>query len=107
MMSISRWYTVRFHDWTPRIQRAQPVRVVELASGTGAVTELILDELERLGRPGTVIGVEPSPEAIEIATARLESRGATFVQGEADSAGDGRAECRRYLLLQCDPSGAR
>jgi ubiquinone/menaquinone biosynthesis C-methylase UbiE len=63
----------------------EPVRVVELASGTGAVTELILDELERLGRPGTVIGVEPSPEAIEIATARLESRGATFVQGEADS----------------------
>ena len=62
----------------------EPVRVVELASGTGAVTELILDELERLGRPGTVIGVEPSPEAIEIATARLESRGATFVQGEAD-----------------------
>ena len=63
----------------------EPVRVVELASGTGAVTELILDELERLGRPGTVIGVEPSPEAIEIATDRLSARGATFVQGDADS----------------------
>jgi len=63
----------------------KPVRVVELASGTGAVTELILDELERLGRPGTVIGVEPSPEAIEIATDRLASRGATFVQGDADN----------------------
>ena len=65
--------------------KGKPVRVVELASGTGAVTELILDELERLGRPGTVIGVEPSPEAIEIASARLEARGARFVQGEADS----------------------
>lgn len=63
----------------------KPVRVVELASGTGAVTELILDELERLGCPGTVIGVEPSPEAIEIATERLSSRGAIFVQGDADS----------------------
>ncbi len=63
----------------------EPVRVVELASGTGAVTELILDELERLGRPGTVIGVEPSSEAIEIATDRLSSRGATFIQGDADS----------------------
>jgi ubiquinone/menaquinone biosynthesis C-methylase UbiE len=63
----------------------EPVRVVELASGTGAVTELILNELERLGRPGTVIGVEPSSEAIEIAAARLESRGARFVQGNADS----------------------
>jgi ubiquinone/menaquinone biosynthesis C-methylase UbiE len=65
--------------------KGEPVRVVELASGTGAVTELIMDELERLGRPGTVIGVEPSPEAIEIATDRLASRGATFVQGDADN----------------------
>ena len=77
------------HRAIARLDAAHPagetVRVVELASGTGAVTELILDELERLGRPGTVIGVEPSPEAIEIATARLESRGARFVQGEADS----------------------
>src|SRR5437660_7025068 len=30
------------------------VRVAELASGTGAVTELVLDELERLGRPARV-----------------------------------------------------
>ena len=65
--------------------KGKPVCVVELASGTGAVTELILDELERLGRPGNVIGVEPSSEAIEIASARLESRGARFFQGEADS----------------------
>src|SRR6187551_374216 len=28
--------------------KGEPVRVVELASGTGAVTELIMDELERL-----------------------------------------------------------
>src|SRR5258708_1237352 len=44
----------------------EQVRVVELASGTGAVTELILDELERRGRPATVIGVEPSFEAIDV-----------------------------------------
>lgn len=77
------------HRAISRLDAAHPagksVRVVELASGTGAVTELILDELERLGRPGTVIGVEPSPEAIEIASERLEARGATFVQGDADS----------------------
>jgi len=62
----------------------QQVRVVELASGTGAVTELILDELERLGRPATVVGVEPSAEAIAIARENLERRGVTFVQGDAD-----------------------
>lgn len=60
-----------------------PVRVAELASGTGAVTELILDELERLGRPGHVLGVEPSPEAIEIAAGRLRGRSVEFARGEA------------------------
>jgi ubiquinone/menaquinone biosynthesis C-methylase UbiE len=59
-------------------------RIVELASGTGAVTELILDELERLGRPGHVLGVEPSPEAIEIASSRLRDRPVEFAQGEAN-----------------------
>ncbi len=61
----------------------KPARIVELASGTGAVTELILDELERLGRPGHVLGVEPSPEAIEIAARRLRDRPVEFAQGEA------------------------
>ncbi|HEX8982498.1 MAG TPA: class I SAM-dependent methyltransferase [Ktedonobacterales bacterium] len=67
----------------PKGQRAS---VVELASGTGAVTELILDEFERLGRPGHVIGIEPSTEAIEIARDRLKGRDVEFIQGEADEA---------------------
>lgn len=62
----------------------QSVRVVELASGTGAVTELILDELERRGRPAAVTGVEPSFEAIEIARDRLRGRDVTFAQGDID-----------------------
>lgn len=60
------------------------VRVAELASGTGAVTELILDELQRLGRPGSVIGVEPSFEAIDVARERLNGRTVSFEQGDAD-----------------------
>jgi ubiquinone/menaquinone biosynthesis C-methylase UbiE len=63
----------------------EPVQVVELASGTGAVTELILEELQRLDRPGTVIGVEPSGEAIEIARRRLRHRGVEFIQGDAQT----------------------
>ncbi|HEX9037936.1 MAG TPA: methyltransferase [Ktedonobacterales bacterium] len=66
-----------------RMPERQPVRVAELASGTGAVTESILDELERLGRPGDVLGVEPSPEAIEIAARRLRGRPVEFIRGEA------------------------
>lgn len=60
------------------------VRVFELASGTGAVTELILDELERRGRPASVTGVEPSFEAIEIARERLKGRGVSFELGDID-----------------------
>jgi ubiquinone/menaquinone biosynthesis C-methylase UbiE len=65
------------------LPQGKAVRVAELASGTGAVTELILDELERLGRPGEALGVEPSPEAIEIAARRLRGRPVEFTQGEA------------------------
>lgn len=64
--------------------KGQPVRVVELASGTGAVTELILDELDRAGRSGSVICVEPSSEAIDIARQRLAERNVEFIQGEAE-----------------------
>ena len=66
------------------LPKGQPVCVAELASGTGAVTELILDELESLGRNGTVIGIEPSIEAIDIARERLQGRGVRFEQGDAD-----------------------
>ncbi|HEX9068251.1 MAG TPA: class I SAM-dependent methyltransferase [Ktedonobacterales bacterium] len=62
-----------------------PVLITELASGTGAVTALILDELERLGRPGAVIGVEPSEEAIVIARENLRGRDATFKQGDSST----------------------
>ena len=65
--------------------KGTPVQVLDLASGTGAVSELILDELERLGRPATVTGVEPSSEAIDVARERLHGRNVTFVQGDADT----------------------
>lgn len=68
------------------LPKGQAAHVVELASGTGAVTELILDELERVGRPGSVTGIEPSGEAIDIARDRLKGRQVEFIQGEADRA---------------------
>ena len=71
-----------------RLDAARPagakVRVVELASGTGAVTELILDELARLGRPAEVVGVEPSFEALAVARERLDGRPVRFEQGDVD-----------------------
>ncbi|MGO8946288.1 MAG: class I SAM-dependent methyltransferase [Ktedonobacterales bacterium] len=70
------------------LPKGQPACVAELASGTGAVTELILDELENIGRSGTVIGIEPSFEAIDIARERLRGRGVRFEQGDADHLAD-------------------
>jgi ubiquinone/menaquinone biosynthesis C-methylase UbiE len=71
-----------------RLDAARPhgasVRVVDLASGTGAVTQLIVDELARLERPATVLGIEPAGEALAIARQRLLGRPVQFVQGDAD-----------------------
>ncbi|HEY7983524.1 MAG TPA: class I SAM-dependent methyltransferase [Ktedonobacterales bacterium] len=60
-----------------------PLRIVDLAAGTGAVTRLILEELAACGRAATVIGIEPSPEAIAIARADLAGQVVEFVQGNA------------------------
>jgi ubiquinone/menaquinone biosynthesis C-methylase UbiE len=64
-----------------------PLRVVELASGTGAVTELILDALARHGRSATLVGIEPSSAALALARHRLAGRPVTFVQGTVAEAG--------------------
>ena len=64
--------------------KGERVRVVELASGTGAVTELILDTLKRMERPASVTGVEPSFEAIAVARQHLQGRDVQFEQGDVD-----------------------
>ena len=55
------------------------VSVVEVASGTGEVTQLILDERDERDereRPATLIGIEPSSVALEIVPERLAGRAA-------------------------------
>jgi len=56
---------------------------VDLGCGPGAVTKLIL---ERLGEPkqAKVIGIDPSPSALEKARAAISSRVAEFVQGSGE-----------------------
>jgi ubiquinone/menaquinone biosynthesis C-methylase UbiE len=68
--------------------RAQRLCVVELASGTGAVTEQILDAVKRCGRQATLVAVEPSLDALAIARERLQGRDVVFVQGDADHLAD-------------------
>jgi ubiquinone/menaquinone biosynthesis C-methylase UbiE len=61
----------------------ETLRIVELASGTGAVTELILDALAAHGRTAQLVGVEPSAAAMRLAEERLEGRQVSFARGDA------------------------
>ncbi|MBX5449414.1 class I SAM-dependent methyltransferase [Thermogemmatispora sp.] len=64
----------------------QPLTIVDMACGTGAVTRLIAEELTQLGRQARLIGVDPSAEALRRARKSMEPLGiqAEFVQGESE-----------------------
>ena len=61
------------------------LKIVDLGSGTGAITQMVVEELKKRGRSATVIGVEPSADAIAQAERRLAGSGmdVRFVQGDA------------------------
>ncbi|HEX4207937.1 MAG TPA: methyltransferase domain-containing protein [Ktedonobacteraceae bacterium] len=71
-----------------RPQRAA-LTIVDMACGTGAVTRLIAEEIQRQGREQYVrlLGVDPSAEALRRAQKGMDELGipvqADFVQGEA------------------------
>jgi len=60
--------------------------IVDMACGTGAVTRLIAQEMQRQHRQARIIGVDPSAEALRRAQKGMEIIGAKaeFIQGEAD-----------------------
>lgn len=96
------------------IPKGQHVTVVDLAAGTGAVTALILDELEHLDRPGEVIAIEPADTSIAIAREKLTDRNVRFIHGDAEqlAAWDGTLDavffCNAiHLLLNKDEVMAR
>jgi ubiquinone/menaquinone biosynthesis C-methylase UbiE len=57
--------------------------IVDLGCGPGAVTQLILDQL-RHRQGARVIGVDPSPSALEKARHAIRSRVAEFMEGSAE-----------------------
>lgn len=68
---------IRQHLSKTPIQRA-----LDLACGTGAVTQLLVERVRRLGVPVDVVGVDPSESALERAR-RLVGSAASFVRGTA------------------------
>ncbi len=58
--------------------------VVDLACGPGAVTELILRELDETALGACVYAVDPSPSALALARKRIHSPIVRFIQGSAE-----------------------
>lgn len=59
-------------------------RALDLACGTGAVTQLLVEHLRRLEEPAEVIAVDPSETALDKAR-RLVGNAAAFVKGTAQA----------------------
>jgi ubiquinone/menaquinone biosynthesis C-methylase UbiE len=69
-----------------------PLTIVDMACGTGAITRLLAEELDRQGKQAHLIGVDPSAEALRRARksmSEMSDRGkmgiqTDFIQGEAE-----------------------
>src|SRR5258707_8422726 len=64
----------------------QPLTIVDMACGTGAVTRLIAEELKKQGRQAHIIGMDPSAEALRRARkgmAEINAQ-AEFIQGDTE-----------------------
>lgn len=58
--------------------------IVDLGCGPGAVTQLILERVRGQQPAPRIIGVDPSPSALDKARAAISSKVAEFVQGSAE-----------------------
>jgi ubiquinone/menaquinone biosynthesis C-methylase UbiE len=63
----------------------RPIRtVLDLACGTGAVTQVLVEKLTKLREPAEVIGLDPSESALDKAS-RLVGNAARFARGTAQA----------------------
>src|SRR6058998_880825 len=59
-------------------------KIVDLGCGPGAVTKLILERLGGDPKRVEVIGIDPSPSALEKARAAIQSKWVEFIEGSAE-----------------------
>ncbi|HEY7355209.1 MAG TPA: class I SAM-dependent methyltransferase, partial [Ktedonobacterales bacterium] len=78
------------------------LKVVDLGSGTGAITQMLVEALKRRGRDAQVIGVEPSADAIRVAEHRLEGCGMDVRFAQGDAADLARLGIRADALFFCN-----
>lgn len=82
--STVRLFSKRSLFWRPTLGGV-PLRIVDLACGTGAITRLIAEELSGFARSARIIAVDPSTEALRRAQKQMEQSTipVEFVRGEA------------------------
>ncbi|HET8841210.1 MAG TPA: methyltransferase domain-containing protein [Ktedonobacteraceae bacterium] len=64
----------------------QPLTIVDMACGTGAISRLIAEEMKSQKRQARIIGVDPSAEALRLAQNSMAEIGAQaeFIQGDTE-----------------------
>ena len=65
----------------PNVQR----RIVDLGCGTGAITRLILGKVQRLGLKAQILGIDPSPLALDKARQGVANAMVKFLNGSAEN----------------------
>ncbi len=65
----------------PNVQR----RIVDLGCGTGAITRLVLAKVQRLGLKAQILGIDPSPLALDKARQGVTSAMVKFLSGSAEN----------------------
>lgn len=65
----------------PSVQR----RIVDLGCGTGAITRLVVAKVQRLGLKAQILGIDPSPLALEKARQSVASAMVNFLNGSAEN----------------------
>ncbi len=69
-------------DQLASFPRQGSLRVVDLACGTGAITQLIVQELRQVDRQAQIIAVDQSRKALQRAAERLTDAPVAFLQGD-------------------------
>ncbi len=65
----------------PNVQR----RIVDLGCGTGAITRLILGKVQRVGLKAQILGIDPSPLALDKARQSVANAMVKFLHGSAEN----------------------
>jgi len=68
-----------------KLDPAMPRLIVDLGCGTGAITKLVVEKVQRLGQKAQIVGVDPSPLALSKARQNVTSAMVKFIQGSAEN----------------------